>query len=175
AADGDDAGEPVAAGAEHRHRRAADPERGRAERAGHVPPRTVALAEHHGATARGRGGRGRRGVSARVGVFGIGLAAYWPQFEGLHERLRGYQQGLEERLSGLGAEVVSAGLVDTPERAREAGDELTGVDLVMLYTATYATSSQVLPVVQAAKAPVVILNLQPTRSLDYEAMTTGEW
>jgi L-arabinose isomerase len=50
-----------------------------------------------------------------------------------------------------------------------------GVDVVMLYTATYATSSQVLPVVQAAKAPVVILNLQPTRSLDYEGMTTGEW
>jgi L-arabinose isomerase len=72
---------------------------------------------------------------------------------------------------------VSAGLVDTPKRAREAGDELAaaGLDLVMLYTATYATSSQVLPVVQAAKAPVVILNLQPTRSLDYEAMTTGEW
>ena len=45
----------------------------------------------------------------------------------------------------------------------------------MLYTATYATSSQVLPAVQAAKAPVVILNLQPTRSLDYESMTTGEW
>jgi L-arabinose isomerase len=114
-------------------------------------------------------------VSARVGVFGIGLAAYWPQFEGLHERLQGYQRGLEEKLGGLGADVVSAGLVDTPERAREAGDELVGVDVVMLYTATYATSSQVLPVVQAAKAPVVILNLQPTRSLDYEGMTTGEW
>jgi len=114
-------------------------------------------------------------VSARVGVFGIGLAAYWPQFEGLHERLQGYQRGLEEKLGGLGADVVSAGLVDTPERAREAGDELVGVDVVMLYTATYATSSQVLPVVQAAKAPVVILNLQPTRSLDYEGTTTGEW
>jgi L-arabinose isomerase len=114
-------------------------------------------------------------VSARVGVFGIGLAAYWPQFEGLHERLQGYQRGLEEKLGGLGADVVSAGLVDTPERARQAGDELVGVDVVMLYTATYATSSQVLPVVQAAKAPVVILNLQPTRSLDYEGMTTGEW
>ena len=114
-------------------------------------------------------------MSARVGVFGIGLAAYWPQFEGLHERLQGYQRGLEEKLGGLGADVVSAGLVDTPERAREAGDELVGVDVVMLYTATYATSSQVLPVVEAAKAPVVILNLQPTRSLDYEGMTTGEW
>jgi L-arabinose isomerase len=114
-------------------------------------------------------------VSARVGVFGIGLAAYWPQFDGLQERLQGYQRGLEEKLGGLGADVVSAGLVDTPERAREAGDELVGVDVVMLYTATYATSSQVLPVVQAAKAPVVILNLQPTRSLDYGGMTTGEW
>jgi L-arabinose isomerase len=45
----------------------------------------------------------------------------------------------------------------------------------MVYTATYATSSQVLPVVQAAGAPVVVLNLQPTRTLDYEAMTTAEW
>ena len=77
----------------------------------------------------------------------------------------------------LGADVVSAGLVDTAEGAREAGDLLAAgrVDVVMLYTATYATSAQVLPAVQAAKAPVVILNLQPTRSLDYEAMTTGEW
>ncbi|MDX6600404.1 MAG: L-arabinose isomerase [Gaiellales bacterium] len=113
----------------------------------------------------------------RVGLLGIGLAAYWPQFEGLHERLLGYQRDVEERLAGLGAEVVSAGLVDTAEGARAAGDLLAagGVDVVMVYAATYATSAQVLPAVQAAKAPVVILNLQPTRSLDYEAMTTGEW
>ena len=57
------------------------------------------------------------GTPPRVGVFGIGLAAYWPQFEGLHERLAGYQRGLEARLSELGADVVSAGLVDTPEGA----------------------------------------------------------
>ncbi len=113
----------------------------------------------------------------RVGVFGIGLAAYWPQFDGLKERLEGYQQRVEAKVASLGAEVVSAGLVDTPEGARAAGDILAraDVDLVMLYTATYATSSQVLPVVQAAKARVVILNLQPTRALDYERMTTAEW
>jgi L-arabinose isomerase len=116
-------------------------------------------------------------AAPRVGVFGIGLAAYWPQFEGLHERLMGYQEGLEQKLGELGADVVSAGLVDTAEAAREAGETLAAarVDIVLLYTATYATSSQVLPAVQAAKAPVVILNLQPTRSVDYEAMTTGEW
>jgi len=121
---------------------------------------------------------GRRTAEpARVGVFGIGLAAYWDQFDGLRERLEGYQGGLERRLRGLGADVVSAGLVDTPEAARAAGARLAEarVGLILLYTATYATSSQVLPVVQAAGAPVVILNLQPSRSLDYEGMTTGEW
>jgi L-arabinose isomerase len=118
-----------------------------------------------------------RGAVPRIGVFGIGLAAYWPQFDGLRERLEGYQRAIEAGLERLGAEVVSAGLVDTAPGAREAGATLASsdVDLVMLYTATYATSSQVLPVVQAVDAPVVVLNLQPTRTLDYEAMTTGEW
>jgi L-arabinose isomerase len=116
-------------------------------------------------------------VRPRVGLLGIGLAAYWPQFAGLHERLLSYQREVEARLAGLGADVVSAGLVDTAEGAREAGDLLAagGVDVVMVYAATYATSAQVLPAVQAAHAPVVILNLQPVRSLDYESMTTGEW
>jgi L-arabinose isomerase len=113
----------------------------------------------------------------KVGVFGIGLAAYWPQFEGLRERLEGYQRGIEERLTAAGADVVSAGLVDTPQAARRAGETFgaAGLDLLLLYTATYATSSQVLPVVQGAGVPVVILNLQPTRTLDYESMTTAEW
>jgi len=113
----------------------------------------------------------------KVGVFGVGLAAYWPQFDGLRERLEGYQRGIEARLETMGADVVSAGLVDTPQAARRAGEQLraAGLDLVLVYTATYATSSQVLPTVQASAAPVVVLNLQPTRTLDYEAMTTAEW
>ena len=65
-----------------------------------------------------------RGATPRVGVFGIGLAAYWPQFDGLRERLEGYQRGIEARLGAMGAEVVSAGLVDTPSAAREAGARL---------------------------------------------------
>jgi len=119
----------------------------------------------------------KQAPAPRVGIFGIGLAAYWPQFEGLRERLEGYQQGIQARLETMGAEVVSAGLVDTAPAARRAGANLAaaGVDLVMLYTATYAPSSQVLPTLQAVGAPVVILNLQPTRTLDYEGMTTGEW
>jgi L-arabinose isomerase len=116
-------------------------------------------------------------TSAHVGVFGIGLAAYWPQFPGLKERLEGYQREVEGRLAGFGAQVVSSGLVDTPEGAREAGDffRREDVDLIVCYVATYATSTQVLPVVQRAEVPVVVLNLQPAAALDYEATDTGEW
>jgi L-arabinose isomerase len=113
----------------------------------------------------------------RVGIFGIGLAAYWPQFDGLRERLEGYQRRIEAHLERMGAEVVSVGLVDTAQAARQAGETLAEarLDLVLLYTATYATSSQVLSAVQAVDAPLIILNLQPTRTLDYEGMTTAEW
>jgi L-arabinose isomerase len=112
----------------------------------------------------------------RIGIFGIGLAAYWSQFASLQERLTGYLHLIEERLGQWG-DVVSGGLVDTYEAARGAGNMLASaqVDVLFIYVATYATSSIVLPVVQATKAPVVVLNLQPIAALDYEAMTTEEW
>src|SRR4051794_20493632 len=114
---------------------------------------------------------------ARVGVFGIGLDAYWPQFEGLRERVAGYQRRVEDRVGELGAEVVSGGLVDTAQAARAAGDRFAAerVHLVLCHAVTYATSSQVLPAVQAAKVPVVLLGLQPMATLDYEHVDTGEW
>jgi L-arabinose isomerase len=113
---------------------------------------------------------------AIVGVFGIGLAAYWPQFPGLKERLEGYQRKVEQPI-GEWAKVTSGGLVDdavTAQRAAEAFLQ-NGVDLILCYIGTYATSSQVLPVVQGAKAPVVLLNLQPRAALDYARTDTAEW
>jgi L-rhamnose mutarotase len=114
---------------------------------------------------------------ARVGVFGIGLEAYWDQFDGLRDRIEGYQQRVEARVGELGADVVSAGLVDTAPKAREAGDRFAAaqVDLVLCHAVTYATSSQVLPALQAAGVPVVLLGLQPTPTLDYANTDTGEW
>ena len=84
---------------------------------------------------------------------------------------------MEDRVRGFGGEVVSAGLVDTPEAARAAGQLFLreDVDLILCYVATYATSSQVLPVVQKARAPVLVLNLQPSAALDYETADTAEW
>ncbi len=118
-----------------------------------------------------------RKPQAKVGVFGIGLAAYWPQFEGLRDRLEGFQAGVERRLAHMGAEVVSAGLVDSAPAAQRAGDLFAAenVDLIVCYVGTYATSSQVLPAVQRRRAPVLVLNLQPAPALDYPNTDTGEW
>ena len=113
---------------------------------------------------------------ARVGLFAIGLAAYWPQFPGLRERLEGYYQHVAAQLGAI-AEVVGLGLIDTPQAAYAAGSRLATeqVDLLICHTATYATSSQVLPIVQQTNVPVLILNLQPAAALDYPNTDTGEW
>src|ERR671917_341208 len=114
--------------------------------------------------------------AAKVGVFGIGLEAYWAQFPGLRERLEGYQRHVEERI-GRWATVVSSGLIDTAPEAQAAGARFAEerVDLIFCYVGTYATSSQVLPAVQETNVPVVVLNLQPVAALDYENTDTGEW
>jgi L-arabinose isomerase len=114
---------------------------------------------------------------AKIGVFGIGLAAYWPQFDGLKAKLEGYQREVEAQLRGFGGDVVSAGLVDTAPAAVAAGELFTreNVDLIVCYVGTYATSSQVLPAVQRVNRPVLVLNVQPVAQLDYENIDTGDW
>ena len=93
----------------------------------------------------------------RVGLFGIGLDAYWPQFAGLKERLEGYIDIVAGRLERPGVEVVNLGLIDTPEKALVAGHQFRreDVDVIFLYITTYALSATVLPVVQRARVPVV--------------------
>ena len=121
----------------------------------------------------------------RVGLFGIGLDTYWPQFPGLRDRLAGYTELVASRLAGFNIEVVNLGLIDTPEKSLSAGHQLrrADVDLIFLYVTTYALSSTVLPAVRRAKVPVIILNLAPGPAIDYDAFNriadrtkmTGEW
>src|SRR4029450_12142032 len=123
--------------------------------------------------------------NVRVGLFGIGLDAYWPQFEGLKPRLEGYVQLVAERLRRPGVDVVDLGLIDTPPKALDAGHRFRAedVDLIFLYVTTYALSATVLPVVRRARVPVIVLNLQPAAAIDYTRVNamrdrtamTGEW
>ena len=110
-------------------------------------------------------------TALKIGLFGIGLDTYWPQFEGLKQRLEGYLAIVEERLFSIHPNVLNAGLVDTAEKAFETGKMFRkeDVNIIFLYVTTYALSSTVLPVIQRAKVPVKILNLSPETNIDYAA------
>lgn len=121
----------------------------------------------------------------KIGLFGIGLEAYWSQFPGLQQRLDGYLRIVEEKISAIHPSVINAGLIDTTDKAFAAGRQFRqeDVDLIFLYVTTYALSSTVLPVVQRAKVPVIILNLSPEAAIDYTSFNamkdrsekTAEW
>ena len=125
------------------------------------------------------------GRTLKVGIFGIGLDTYWPQFPGLEARLKGNLAAVAKTLGRPDVEVVNLGLIDTPQKALAAGHDFrrADVDLLFLYVTTYALSSTVLPVVRRAKVPVIILNLQPGAAIDYAAFNkmtdrtqmTGDW
>lgn len=124
-------------------------------------------------------------ASLKVGLFGVGLDTYWPQFEGLEARLLGYVEHVAEKLRRPYAQVVNLGLVDTPDKATRAGHQFrqADVDILFIYVTTYALSATVLPVVQRAKVPVILLNLAPAAAIDYASFNqlgdrtrmTGEW
>ncbi len=121
----------------------------------------------------------------RVALCGIGIQAYWEQFEILRPELEGYLHSVTARLSQPGVELLELGLIDAADAAREAGRlcRRADVDLLFLYVTTYALSNTVLPLVQRAGVPVVILNLQPKAAIDYRAFNqlpsreamTGAW
>jgi L-arabinose isomerase len=112
--------------------------------------------------------------SAKIGVFGCGCWFYWQQFEGLKERLIAHQVFFENRLRENGVDVLSGGLVDTSHLAVETGEMFRreGIDFLICTMSTYALSSTVLPVVQRAGVPMIIVSLQPTKAMDYERGTT---
>jgi L-arabinose isomerase len=121
----------------------------------------------------------------RAGLCGIGLEAYWGQFAGLKGRLDGYVEQVAVQLTRPGIEVVNLGLIDTPARSNAAGHRCRreDIDVLFLYVTTYALSNTVLPLVQRAGVPVIVLNLQPEAAIDYNAFNglldrtamTGEW
>ena len=121
----------------------------------------------------------------KLGLFGIGLDTYWPQFPGLRERLQGYLEQVARHLARNDVKVINLGLVDTPEKAFATGHQFRreDVDVIFLYVTTYALSSTVLPVVRRASVPVVVLNLSPGSAINYESFNalgdrtkmTGEW
>jgi L-arabinose isomerase len=106
----------------------------------------------------------------KIGLFSIGLDTYWEQFDGLLDNLNGHHAEIRDRIGTMGVDIVDAGMVDNTNKAQVAADQFKreDVEMIFLFISTYALSSTVLPVVQKAKVPVVILNVQPVAQLDYD-------
>ena len=120
-----------------------------------------------------------------IGLVGVGLNTYWAQFGGLYERLCGYQRQIADKVAREDVRIVNAGIVDSPEKAAATASGLQGenISALWIYISTYALSSTILPIVQKLKAPVIVLNIQPSARIDYQYVNglgdrgkmTGEW
>lgn len=121
----------------------------------------------------------------KVGLFGIGLDTYWPQFDGLLQRLESYQETIRKSIESNGVEVLDAGMVDNTEKVNKTATlfNTAGVDCIFLFISTYALSQNVLPIAQKTRKPIIVLNLQPVKRIDYAKFNamgdrgkmTGEW
>jgi len=121
----------------------------------------------------------------KAGLFGIGLDTYWGQFDGLLNKLNSCQERIKRKLEQSGVEVIDAGMVDSVDKAISSASLFNkeSVDIVFLNISTYALSHTVLPLIQRIACPVIVLNLQPEKAIDYEKFNsmgdrgkmTGEW
>ncbi len=103
------------------------------------------------------------------------MDTYWPKFADLKSRIEGCLATVDPKLARSGVEIINPGLIDTPEKAREAGHAFrqADVDMNLLHATTYTLSSSLLPVVRRTKLPVVVLNLWSELAIDYESFNTN--
>ena len=108
-------------------------------------------------------------TKARVGVFSIALGAYLPQFPSLVPEFEAQYAAFKKTIPDT-VEIIDGGIVTTKEQAMEAGDKFRAadVDLVFLQMLTYATSYNMLPAIRDLDVPVVLVNVQKLKALDYE-------
>lgn len=118
---------------------------------------------------------GRR--RTRIGLVSGGLAAYWPQFPELKPQLEESVRFVTAQFQGFDADVIDAGFVSDATDGLRAAETLRAADcdLVVIFVATYLTSSMVLPIAQRVDAPVLCLDLQPTEKMDHSTFDTGGW
>ena len=115
-------------------------------------------------------------TKAKVGVFSIALGAYLPQFPSLVPEFESQYAAFKKTIPDT-VEIIDGGMVTTKEQAMEAGDKFRAadVDLVFLQMLTYATSYNMLPAVRDLDVPVVLVNVQKLKALDYDHTDIASW
>ena len=115
-------------------------------------------------------------TKAKVGVFPIALGAYLPQFPSLVPEFEAQYDAFKKTIPDS-VEIIDGGMVTTKEQSQAAGDlfRAADVDLVFLQLLTYATSYNMLPAVKDLDVPVVLVNVQKLKALDYDHTDIASW
>ncbi|MBE6965712.1 MAG: arabinose isomerase [Ruminococcaceae bacterium] len=110
----------------------------------------------------------------RIGIFAVGHATYWGQFEGLLDNLTGFHNDLCKLIEKNDVDVFNFGMIDSSEKAYAALPEIlaANVDVVFCNMVTYATSSVFAPIIKEVNKPVILTALQPRAALDYTKACT---
>jgi L-arabinose isomerase len=106
-----------------------------------------------------------------------GLGTYWPQFPDLLPTLQRSAARVSERMKAMDCDVVDVGFISDASEGARAAEQLrtAGCDLIVGFLTTYMTASMLLPIAQRSDAPVLLINLQPTESMDHATFDTGQW
>ena len=115
-------------------------------------------------------------TKARVGVFSIALGAYLPQFPSLVPEFEAQYEAFKKTIPDT-VELIDGGLITTKEQSQAAGDKFRAadVDLVFMQLLTYATSYNMLPAIRDLDVPVVLVNVQKLKALDYDHTDIASW
>ena len=115
-------------------------------------------------------------TKAKVGVFSIALGAYLPQFPSLVPEFEAQYAAFKKTIPDT-VEVIDGGLITTKEQSQAAGDKFRAadVDLVFMQLLTYATSYNMLPAIRDLDVPVILVNVQKLKALDYDHTDIASW
>ena len=114
----------------------------------------------------------------KVGLVAGGLGAYWPQFPDLLPQLQRSAARVSERMRGARLRRRRRRVhLRRRRRAPRAAEQLrvAGCDLIVGFLTTYMTATMLVPIAQRSGAPVLLINLQPTESMDHATFDTGQW
>lgn len=109
----------------------------------------------------------------RIGLLQTGHLIYWGQFPGLKEMSTKMCEELITRLEKFG-DVITPGLVDTQEKAEQAGRFFIekGIDILLVFPVGYTTGMVMVPCVRQLDVPIRVLNSHIEGTYDYKTADT---
>ena len=114
-----------------------------------------------------------RMVRPRIGVLFTGHFYYWDQFPRLKEMGMRMYNKLRGHLEDIG-DIVAPDLVDTMEKARNAGEffRKEDIDILLIFPLGYTPGMCVIPAVERLDVPLRILNAHEDSSYDFKTADT---